>query len=239
MTGALQGAFLVFLAGIGGTVFLGLRSQNLSVIVNGVASFVAALAPDIVGFVIYFLSGVDVTFDPGLSLWIAIAGFLHMLGMLGWYDSVWWWDHLTHTVSAALLTALVYASLLVYSSHSPEVQLADTYTAVLTILFTLAIGVFWEFIELAARELGMYIDRPPVLKYYGLYDTVFDMIFNGVGAVVIVAFDIRVFVPLAEQAPQIMGALVFGSAIALSVGTVCLGLLLEAFVSLTRDSKRC
>jgi hypothetical protein len=238
MTGALQDAFLVFLVGIGGTVLLGLLSRNLSVIVNGVASLVVALAPDIVEFVAYFVTRADVTFDPGLSLWIAIAGFLHMLGMLGWYDSVWWWDHLTHTVSAALLTALVYASLLVYSSHSSGVQLTDIYTAILTILFTLAIGVFWEFIELAARELGMYIDRPPVLKYYGLHDTVFDMIFNGVGAVVIVAFDIRVFVPLAEQAPQTMGALVFGSAIALFVGTVCLGLLLEAFVSLTRDSER-
>lgn len=239
MTGTLQGAFLVFLAGIGGTVLLGLLSQNLSVIVNGMVSLVAALAPNIVEFGLYFLSGADITFGPGLSLWIAIAGFLHMLGMLGWYDSVWWWDHLTHTVSAALLTALIYASVLIYSSHSPGVQLTDVYTAVITILFTIAIGVFWEFIELAARELGAYIDRPPVLKYYGLRDTIFDMIFNGLGAVAIVALDIRVFVPLAEQAPQVMGALVFGSAIVLLVGTVCLGLLLKAFVSRTRDSARC
>jgi hypothetical protein len=236
MTEVLQGAFFVFLAGIGGTVFLGLRSQNLPVIVNGILSILAALAPDIVGFWVYALRGVDIVFGPGLSLWIAMGGFFHMLGMLGWYDTVRWWDHLTHTVSAALVAALVYASLLVYIPPSLGALFTSVYTAVLTVLFTLAVGVFWEFIELAARELGEYIDRPPVLEYYGLRDTVLDMVFNGVGASLIVAFDVRIFVPLAEQASQIIDVLVVGSAIALFVGTVCLWLLIETFVSLTRDS---
>lgn len=237
MTGVMQSAFFVFLAGMGGAVLFGLLSQNLPVAVNGTVSLFAALTPDIVEFGVYFLSGTGLTFGSGLSLWIAVAGFLHMLGMLGWYDTVWWWDHLTHTVSAALVAALVYAALLVYIPHSFGAHFASVYTAVLTVLFTLAIGVFWEFIELAAREFGEYIDRPPVLEYYGLRDTIFDMVFNGIGALLIVVFDVRIFVPITEQVPQVVGALVLGSAIALFVATVGLGLLVETFVSLTRGSE--
>lgn len=233
MTGVLQTAFFVFLAGICGTILLGLLSRNLQAVVNGIASVVAAFVPTLVELGIAFGSGADVTFGPELPLWIAVAGFLHMLGMLGWYDAVWWWDHLTHTVSAALVAALVYGSL--HIQYALGSQVTDVYVAAFTVLFTLGVGVFWEFVELAARELSEYIDKPPVLEYYGLRDTALDMVFNGVGATVIVAFDVRVFVSVTEQIPRIMTTVVIGSTILLFVGTLCLGLVLGSVQHTTTD----
>lgn len=230
----MRGAFLIFLAGIGGTVLLGLRSRNVPAVVNGIVSIGLALAPDLVELGTALGGGANIAFGPELPLWIAVAGFLHMLGMLGLYDSVRWWDHLTHTVSAALVAALFYASLHTYNHYWLGSRLSDVYVTVLTVLFTLVVGVFWEFLELAARELGEYIDRPPVLEYYGLRDTILDVIFDGVGAVVVVGFDIRVFVSVTDQASRIIGVLVVGSAILLFVGTLGLGLLLEVAVSRTR-----
>lgn len=224
MTDVLHIAFFGFLAGILGTLLVGTLSRNLQAVVNAIASLVAAVTPTLAELAIAFQTGANVTFGPELSVWIAAAGFLHMLGMLGWYDTVWWWDHLTHTVSAALIATLVYASL-----RSPSVlgaQVTDVYTAVFTVLFTLGVGVFWEFVELAARELGEHIDRPPVLEYYGLRDTVLDMAFNGVGAVVVVAFDVRLFVPIVEQIPRVAEAVVVGSTVLLFVGALGLGVVL-------------
>lgn len=235
MTGVLQTAFVVFLAGICGTVLFGLLSRNLQAVVNGIASVVAVFVPTLVELAIAFGSGADVTLGPELSLWIAVAGFLHMLGMLGWYDTVWWWDHLTHTVSAALVAALVYATLHTHTQYALGSQVTDVYVAAFTVLFTLSIGVFWEFVELAARELSEYIDKPPVLEYYGLRDTALDMVFNGVGAIVVVAFDVRVFVSVTEQIPQIMATVVVGSTIFLFVGTLCLGLVLGIVQDTTTD----
>ncbi|SMO83914.1 hypothetical protein [Halorubrum cibi] len=225
MTPVLQAAFLVFLAGILGALLVGARSRDLRAVVNGIASLVAAATPTLAEFAIARAIGTSVAFAPELSAWIAAAGFLHMLGMLGWYETVGWWDHLTHTVSAALVAALVYGSL--RGQHALASQVTDLYAVGFTVLFTLGAGVFWEFVELAARELGEYVDRPPVLEYYGLRDTVLDMAFNGVGALAVIALDVRVFTSIAEQIPRIAGAVLAGGTVLLFVGTLCLGVALE------------
>jgi hypothetical protein len=234
MTDVLQLVFVAFLAGILGTTVFGALSRDLQSVVNGIASLVAAATPTLVELAIASVGGADVAFGPELSSWIAVAGFLHMLGMLGWYDTVWWWDHLTHTVSAALVAALVYASL--QSRYGLGAQVTDAYAAVFTVLFTLGAGVVWEFVELAARELGEYVDRSPVLEYYGLRDTVLDMAFNGVGAVAVVAFDVRAFVPIVDQVPRLADAVVVGSTVLLFVGALCLGVALEALRTAATDA---
>ena len=234
MTNALQTVFYVFLTGIFGTLLIGSLSRNLQAVVNGIASLVVAALPTLTEFAIAFRSGADVAFGPALSAWIAVAGFLHMLGMLGWYDTVSWWDHLTHTVSAALVAALVYASLQAPSALGSQV--GAPYAALFTVLFTLGAGVVWEFVELAARELGEYIDRPPVLEYYGLRDTALDMAFNGVGAVGVVALDVRVFVSITERFPRTAEAAVVWSTVLLFVGALALGIALEAIRNATTDT---
>ncbi|WP_144797406.1 hypothetical protein [Halorubrum depositum] len=235
MTNVLQPVFYGFLAGIFGTVLIGLLSRNLQAVVNGIASLAVAALPTLTEFAIAFSGGADVAFGPGLSAWIAVAGFLHMLGMLGWYDTVSWWDHLTHTVSAALVAALVYATLQTPAALGSHVT--GPYAVLFTLLFTLGAGVVWELVELAARELGEYIDRPPVLEYYGLRDTALDMAFNGVGAVAVVALDVRVFASVVAQIPRIAETAVVGGTVLLFAGALALGLALEAVRNAATDTE--
>ncbi|EMA70690.1 hypothetical protein C461_00337 [Halorubrum aidingense JCM 13560] len=225
MTTVLQTVFLVFFAGIFGTLLLGVLSRDVQAVVNGIASVAAAALPTLTEVAIAFRSGADVAFDPALSAWIAVAGFLHMLGMLRWYDTVSWWDHVTHTVSAALLAALVYASLQTPSALGSQVT--DGYAALFTVLFTLGAGVCWEFVELAARELGEHIDTPPVLEHYGFRDTVLDMAFNGIGAIVVVAFDVRIFVSVVAEIPRVTETAIIASTVLMFVGALTLGFALE------------
>jgi len=85
---------------------------------------------------------------------------------------------------------------------------------------TLAGGLCWELIELVARALGRRYDIDPVLVYYGLDDTAFDLVFNLVGAGIIVAFDVDLFVSLAAQYPDASGGVLIGATVIVVGATV-------------------
>ena len=172
-----------------------IRRRDGAAVVNATASLgVACVA--VTGAVGFDFAGASFVV-PELAVWAAVAGLLHSLGMLGPYESVWWWDHVTHTVSAALLAALVYAGVLVTvgESWSPVV------VAAATVGYTFAAGVCWELVELLARAAGDRYDIDPVLVHYGWMDTALDLVFDVVGAVGVLAVDGRWFVPVVEAAP--------------------------------------
>ena len=187
-----------------------LRRGNVSAAVNAAAAFGAGLLP-----VWLAVAGPAA---GALPLWVAAAGLLHSVGMLGLYESVWWWDHLTHTVSAALIAALAYAAL----SVSPEALPLGA--GPLAVLFVVAVGAFWELIELVAREVGDRLDVEPVLVYYGPMDTALDMGFNVVGAALVVGLDLRLFVPVAARDAALAVDLLATSAAVALAGSVLLGL---------------
>lgn len=158
---------------------------------------------------------------PELAVWAAVAGLLHSIGMLGIYDSMWWWDHVTHTVSAALVAALAYAGVLVTVGETwPPLVVAAT-----TVAYTFVAGVFWELVELVARGVGKRYDIDPVLVHYGWRDTALDLAFDVVGAVAVVALDVRWFVPLVADAPATTRLLLLGTTCgflaALALAAVC------------------
>ena len=222
MTELLDAAVLALRVAVVGTLVEALRQRNASAAVNALFVLVVAFLPPIAALA----SGGAVDVDPVVALWLAAAGFLHSLGMLGLYerDTTWWWDHLTHTVSAALLAALLYAGLLVGVAGAPEVALSTEAVAGLTILFTLAMGVFWELVELVAREVGERFDVEPVLVHYGRRDTALDLLFDVVGAVLVVGLDLRLFVPLVEQFPDVTRLLVLWGGGIVVVGSVLMAL---------------
>lgn len=156
---------------------------------------------------------------PELAVWAAVAGFLHSVGMLGPYDTVWWYDHVTHSVSAALLAALVYAGLLA--------TVADAWStlavAAATVGYAFLAGVAWEGLELLARAVGERYDVEPVLVQYGWRDTAYDLAFDVVGTLAVVALDVRLFVPLAADAPGTTRALLAWSTAGFAVAAVLSG----------------
>ena len=212
----LHAVVTVLLVAVLGTVAVAARRRDGAALVNGVVVVAVVLSPAAVE------TAATVTTGPALSVWLGVAGLLHMIGMLGIYESVWWWDHVTHTVSAALVAALCYGTLLATTEHARVV------VAVLAVALTFAGGVFWELIELVARALGRRFDIDPVLVYYGWDDTVFDLVFDLVGALVIVALDLDLFTSLAAQSPDAARDLLSVSAVVVVGGSLAMAAALTA-----------
>ncbi|WP_435318854.1 hypothetical protein [Haloarchaeobius sp. TZWSO28] len=129
-----------------------------------------------------------VSLEPFHIVWVSVALFVHPLGgILGLYDTIWWWDHLTHLMSATLVAGPTYILARAYylSGQTPIVPGWTVPAAVVTT--TLALGLVWEGIELVHPWLIVYSDE----------DTAMDAVFNAVGALATVA-----------TAPRVLGRLV-------------------------------
>jgi hypothetical protein len=207
----LQGAILCLFA-------VAVRRRNAAAAINAIGSFALAVLPAAVEI------AWNVPVDPRLPLWLGVAGFLHSLGMLGLYESRWWWDNLTHTVSAALLAALLYAGVIVALPALAGDDGPPGTAAAVTVVATFAVGVFWELIELVAREVGERFDIEPVLVHYGRRDTAVDLVFDVVGALLVVGFDLRIFVPLVGRFPGVTGAILVAGGWILLVGSALMAL---------------
>lgn len=227
MTETVSLGLVVLQAGIAIALLEALRRRDIAAAVNALVSFAGALLPVLAEFILRSVFAQSVSFGPELPLWIAAAGCLHSFGMLGPYDSVWWWDNLTHTVSAALAAALIYAGLIVIARHSNILSPSSGSIVVLTVLFTLAVGMFWELIELVAREVGERYNIEPVLVHYGWRDTALDLVFDLIGALLVVLLDHRTFVPIANQFPDVTRILVLGSGLVIVVGSALMALSVE------------
>lgn len=209
-------ALVALTAGIIGILLIGLQRQNIPAAVNALVSLLLSLVPVLIDVVNWFAFDRGIALGPELPLAIALIGLLHSYGMLGPYDEIWWWDHLTHTLAAGLIATLIYSALTATLSVSAPL------IGVLTVLFTLALGIFWELIELAAREFGKRHDIEPVLVHYGLRDTILDLFFDLLGAMAVVVLGLRPFVAVAEDFPITTRMLLGGTAMVVVFGSIVL-----------------
>ncbi|MDM7322800.1 MAG: hypothetical protein P3W87_005935 [Gammaproteobacteria bacterium] len=103
------------------------------------------------------------------------------------YERVWWWDMLLHASSGLLLGMLGF--LLVYVLNENErvdLHLRPGFVALFAFLFALGAGVFWEIFEFGMdRLLGMNMQKPMLGDLSGLTDTMWDLILDALGALVI------------------------------------------------------
>ncbi|MFC7176347.1 hypothetical protein [Halosegnis marinus] len=176
-----RGATRLLQAAIAAMLAVGVATANLAVVVNAALSLAATFLPAAVAR--------DLRTNPPawLTLFVAFALFLHTLGMLGLYGDVWWYDHLTHTLSATLVAGVGYVAVRALADHDDRVVLPPEFTVVLVLLATLALGVVWELLEFAARGAAALVGAEPVLVQYGLDDTLADLLFDAVGATVAAA----------------------------------------------------
>lgn len=180
-TGVLRGIQAVIAAIVG----YGLVAGDIVLVVNGVIGLATAVLPRVLERV------GGVSFGRPVVLWIAIAVLLHTLGMAGPYETIWWWDHLTHTLSAALLASVGYALARALDDHSATISLPADFLFLYVILFTMAAGVLWELMEFGGRMIARMIGQQPLLVQYGLQDTILDLLFDGIGATVVGLFGQR------------------------------------------------
>ena len=140
----------------------------------------------------------SVTLGPGVTLVVTVAAFLHVVGMAGPYDTVWWWDHMTHALSAAMVAAAAWVTVRAVDEHSDAIDIPEPFFSVYILLFTLAAGVGWELAEFVARNLSRWAGVEPILVQYSIEDTLFDLVFDAVGAVVVAAAGGRHLRPLVD-----------------------------------------
>ena len=211
-----------------GLFVVAVRRGDTAAAINALVAFALVLFPSILAFALRTVFARHLQFGQALPFWLAIAGFLHTLGMLRRYESTWWWDHLTHTVSAALVAALVYAGVIVAFPDTSGLDRAAT-----TVAATFAVGVCWELLELTARAVGERFDIEPVLVHYGWRDTGLDMVFDVVGALLVIGLDVRAFVPIAAQNPGGTGAMLVGGAWAVVLTSAAMAIVLGLRASLS------
>lgn len=169
-------------ASIAVILVVGLSARNLSIIINASLALVATLIPATLA------RDYRISLGPGVTLWISTALFLHTLGMFGLYDNVWWYDHVTHTLSATIVAAIGYVSTRAIAEQNDNLYLPPKFMFVYVLLFTLALGVFWEVLEFGARFGAEFLGLDPVLVQYGFDDSLLDLVFNTVGAVLVAIF---------------------------------------------------
>ncbi|ADJ13916.1 hypothetical protein [Halalkalicoccus jeotgali] len=159
-------------SGIVSVLVVGIRRRDPGAIVNAGLGLAAASLPDVLEH------RYDLEFRPWQRVYATIAMLTHAFGMLGPYDDVWWWDHLTHTHSATLLSGIVYA----VSRRRGRDPRPDVIGVVA------CVGVLWELMEYIIHRTADRLGIEPILITYSKFDIVFDLVFDLLGAALVLVF---------------------------------------------------
>lgn len=112
----------------------------------------------------------------------------------GLFDNIGWFDNLTHFNAGVVCAVFGYDFALIIQRKKGTC--APTLAAILSLTFALGIAVGWEFYEFAMDTLhgtnlqlakpitGMVYDSVLGSGYYGLMDTMTDLIMNAIGGVI-------------------------------------------------------
>lgn len=169
-----------------GFVFIGIERGETTLIINALIALGIAQLPRVLR------RDYGVPLNPGLTLWITAAVFFHAFGVVGlpgsertFYSTVWWWDSFTHALSSSVVAAVGYTAVRAIDVHSANVHFPRRFTFVFILVFVMAFGVLWEVLEFALTEAAAAAGQRTILTQYGLDDTMFDLVFNLVGAVIV------------------------------------------------------
>ncbi|NQU49738.1 MAG: hypothetical protein HQ519_13890 [Planctomycetes bacterium] len=104
-----------------------------------------------------------------------------------YYTRFWWWDIALHTSSGFLLGILGF--LLVHVLNEKEeldVHMKPSFVAIFAFVFSIAVGAVWEIFEFTMDSVfGLQMQKPMFGDPSGLTDTMWDLIVDTVGALVI------------------------------------------------------
>lgn len=157
----------------------GLWTIRVPVIVNAGIALAITLIPAVLE------RDYGIPIETGLALWITSAVFLHVLGTVGLYGLFPVWDTITHTLSATVVAAAGYTTLRAIHLHDPSIHLPPEAMFVFTLIIVLAMGVIWEVLEFALDQSALLLGVDPVLAQHGIDDTIIDLIFNAIGAILV------------------------------------------------------
>ncbi|MCU4972686.1 hypothetical protein OB955_08030 [Halobacteria archaeon AArc-m2/3/4] len=164
---------------LGGILVYGLLERDVTTISNAGIAFAITFLPAILE------RDRRLPLEPGLVFWLTSAVFLHAVGSAGLYGLVGPWDSLTHALSASIVAAGGYAVVRAIDLHSDEVYLPPKMMFGIILVFVLAFGVLWEIMEFAIDGITQEFGLEAVLAQHGIDDTIGDLVFDLVGAVIV------------------------------------------------------
>lgn len=130
---------------------------------------------------------VDIPVEFHITAVVFMTASLYLGEVYSFYQRFWWWDMLLHT-SAGLLMG-VAGFLLVYllnERREAGLHMKPGFIALFAFSFAVTIGTLWEIIEFAADQaLGGNMQKPMLGDASGLTDTMWDMIVNAAGALLV------------------------------------------------------
>ncbi len=107
-----------------------------------------------------------------------------------YYTRYWWWDTALHTISGLILGIIGF--LLVHILNEIDnigVHMKPGFVAFFAFMFAVGAGAIWEIFEFTMDSLfGMNMQKPMLDDPSGLTDTMFDLIADTVGAIVMCLF---------------------------------------------------
>jgi hypothetical protein len=157
-------------AGMLAVALAGIISDNLTWVPAAVVSLFMTAIPALLR------RDMGLVLPVELNFWIVLALFLHVVGgFSGFYDWVPGWDHITHIISASLVAALGFVVVVTIDKYVDSIHLPRPFLTFFIVMFTMAFGVLWEFMEFANDQLM------GTLLQYNLEDTMVDLIFDGFG----------------------------------------------------------
>lgn len=112
---------------------------------------------------------------------VFIFSALFLGDIRGYYDRFWWWDVLLHTSSGVLVGIAGFLLVFVLNRHEEiTVHLKPGFVALFSFALAMTVGTVWEIFEFGMDNFfGLNMQRT------GLVDTMWDLIVDAVGALVI------------------------------------------------------
>lgn len=181
-----------------GLLLFGLYDPNPKVIINSLVALSITFLPAVLE------RNYRLSLDPWLALWVTTAVFLHTLGSSGFYGYFGWWDHLTHAFSASLIAGIGYITVRALDLHNDDIHLPDRFIFVYVIIFVMAFGVVWELFEFGLDLVAEATALQMPLAQHGIDDTVRDMMFNTLGAVMVAGLAQVHLSPTAEELREVL-----------------------------------
>lgn len=159
----------------------GIIIQNPSIILTAGIGFFLTCIPYLVE------RKVNVTLPWEVNFLIAFAVFLHIAGYAqGLYILLYpYYDKIAHFISSITVAVLAFVSILLINRFSCT-KLARWQIFFYIVIFTMAIGAFWEIYEYLMDTFFVSFLTKPL--QHGLDDTMIDLIFDLIGALVVASF---------------------------------------------------
>lgn len=191
-----------------GILFIGIDRGSTTVVVNALVALGVAQLPPLLK------RDFDIPLDPALTLWLTAAAFFHALGVVGppgggtqtFYGSIPGWDHFTHALSASVVAAAGYVTVRALDAHSDDIQLPPRFVFVFILLFVMAFGVAWEVLEFGLGEAARAVGNRSLLTQYGLRDSMMDLLFDLLGAVVVATWGTAYLGDLSGRVEELLAA---------------------------------